>query len=90
MLIHLMSFNLNQLYDSLQGLFLIINSFHIDAMNCVFCRAGVALRKTSKSQENSHEKGRDCRFRLAGNAAGDVIGRKRLAGDRKQNHGGWG
>jgi nucleoside-diphosphate-sugar epimerase len=32
----------------LQGLFLIINSFHIDAMNCVFCRAGVALRKTSK------------------------------------------
>jgi hypothetical protein len=42
--------------------------------------------KDEESQENSHEKGRDCRFRMAGNAAGDVISRERLAGDREQNH----
>ncbi|CBK87327.1 hypothetical protein ENC_41510 [Enterobacter hormaechei] len=43
MLMHLMSFNLNQLYAIKQGLFLIINSFHIDGMNCAFHQAGVAL-----------------------------------------------
>jgi len=43
MVVFKLNVNLNQLYDILQGLFLIINSFHIDAMNCVFCRAGVAL-----------------------------------------------
>jgi hypothetical protein len=46
MLIHVMSFNLNHLYAALQGLFLIINSFHIDAMNCVISGAGVALIET--------------------------------------------
>ncbi|MFX4311333.1 hypothetical protein F3J30_04255 [Enterobacter sp. Tr-810] len=83
MLIHLMPFNLNQLHRRMQGLFLIINSFHIDAMNCVFCGAGVALIQTVESQENSHEKGRDCRFRVARNATGNVISSERLASDRE-------
>jgi len=38
-----MSFNLNHINGVKQGLFLIINSFHIEAMNCQFRIAGVAL-----------------------------------------------
>jgi hypothetical protein len=85
---HLMSFNLNHIHGVKQGLFLIINSFHIDAMNCQFLSAGVALSQTRASQEKTHEKGRNCRFRMVRHAAGDVVNGARLAGDRQQNHGG--
>ncbi|ABV11919.1 hypothetical protein HMPREF0208_03839 [Citrobacter koseri] len=54
MLIHLMPFNLNHFSAGKQGLFFIINSFHIEGMNCQSRRAGVALDKMAlKSGENA-------------------------------------
>ncbi|ATG01656.1 hypothetical protein FCH31_18475 [Lelliottia amnigena] len=83
MLMHLMSFNVNHIHCSTQGLFLIINSFHIDAMNCQFRSAGVALSQTRECEEKTYEKDRHCRFRMAGHAVSDVVNGKRLASDRQ-------
>ena len=56
MFIHLMSFNLNHFSYGKQGLFLIINSFHIDTMNCQPPWAGVALRYRPKVRREGMKK----------------------------------
>lgn len=53
MIIHMLAINLNHFARFRQGLFLIINSFHIHTMNCQFRFAGVALMVTRESQEKN-------------------------------------
>ena len=48
MTMHLMSFNLNHFRRRKQGLFSIINSFHIERRNCQLPLAGVACNQHSE------------------------------------------
>ncbi|CDL61750.1 hypothetical protein [Klebsiella pneumoniae IS39] len=78
-----MSFNLNHFRRRKQGLFSIINSFHIERRNCQLPLAGVAVISTAKESGAWDEKGRDSRFGMAGDAAGAVVDGARLAGHRQ-------
>ncbi|HBY4361368.1 TPA: hypothetical protein MIU18_23870 [Klebsiella pneumoniae] len=83
MTMHLMSFNLNHFRRRKQGLFSIINSFHIERRNCQLPLAGVACNQHSERVRSLDEKGRDSRFGMAGDAAGAVVDGARLAGYRQ-------
>ncbi|MBZ6765571.1 hypothetical protein FMJ84_04445 [Klebsiella oxytoca] len=83
MTMHLMPFNLNHFTRIKQGLFSIINSFHIDRRNCQLPPSGVALSQHSENSGARDEEGRNCRIRMAGYAACAVVDVAGMAGHRQ-------